>query len=204
MESFWLLLLTGITFAILFALHHKDDGGHPSNVSNSVRGTFNVVVAFAIRLSRYGTGRPRLEVLLSELETLLIGYNYAVFLRIYPVPFNPDASVEWYVAKALGSRAIVDRALPVTGPDFLAEVETALRYAGETTAGPIPAILASRRFAELLSSIRVELERLIDGAHLLAQFWLCEGHPAYPVFWDFAFVIASPEGGFVLIGSSSD
>ena len=42
------------------------------------------------------------------------------------------------------------------------------------------------------------------GAALLAQFWLRDGHPAYPVFWDFAFVIAGSAGGQVFIGSSSD
>jgi hypothetical protein len=49
-----------------------------------------------------------------------------------------------------------------------------------------------------------ELERLTSQASLLAEFELGEGHPAYPVFWDFGYVIAGPAGGLVFIGSSSD
>jgi hypothetical protein len=39
---------------------------------------------------------------------------------------------------------------------------------------------------------------------LIERFWRKEGHPAYPVFWDFAFVIAGPTEAEVFIGSSSD
>jgi hypothetical protein len=49
-----------------------------------------------------------------------------------------------------------------------------------------------------------ELGRAIAGAELLARFWLREGYPADPVFWDFAFVLAGPGCGLVFLGSSSD
>jgi hypothetical protein len=41
-------------------------------------------------------------------------------------------------------------------------------------------------------------------ATLVVNFWLKAGHPAYPVFWGFAFVIAGPRGAEVFVGSSSD
>jgi hypothetical protein len=145
-----------------------------------------------------------MEALLAELEPLLYGYNYQVFLHIYRIPFAPDASAEWYVTQALGPAAIVGGVVPSSGPEIVAEVEQSLRYTGDAGSGPKPEALLSDRFTALVPAVLVELERAIAEAGLLAQFWLRECHPAYPVFWDFAFVIAGPSGGLVFVGSSSD
>jgi hypothetical protein len=145
-----------------------------------------------------------MEALLAELEPLLHGHNYQVFLRVYRVAFAPGEPAEWYIAKALGLSALIGGVVPATGPELLAEVEQSLRYAGDKGSGPDPSVLCSERFRALVVSVLSELERAIAGAALLAQFWLRDGHPAYPVFWGFAFVIAGPAGALVFIGSSSD
>jgi hypothetical protein len=144
------------------------------------------------------------EALLSELESLLYGYNYQVFLRAYNVPFATGKSPEWYVAEALGPTAVIGGCVSVKGSEILAEVEQSLRYAGDEGSGPKPSALQSRRFEELVSGVLGELARGIERAELLARFWLKDGHPAYPVFWDFAYVIVDLERGMVFIGSSSD
>ncbi|MGL4460590.1 MAG: hypothetical protein ACRDD1_18995 [Planctomycetia bacterium] len=145
-----------------------------------------------------------MEALLAELEPLLHGYNYVVFLRVYRTPFAPDAPAEWYVGQALGPAASIEGVDKVSGPELLAEVEQSLRYAGDSGSGPKPSALQSPRFTALVPAVLAELERTVAEATLLARFRLRDGHPAYPVFWDFAFVIASPAGGRVFIGSSSD
>ena len=145
-----------------------------------------------------------MEAFLAELEPLLYGYNYQVFLRVYRALFAPDESAAWYVAQALGPSAVITGSVPVAGAVIAAEVEQSLRYAGDEGSGPKPSALRSRRFNELVPAVLSELERAIAGATLLVAFGLREGHPAYPVFWDFAFVIAGPAGGLVFIGSSSD
>lgn len=145
-----------------------------------------------------------MEALLAELEPLLYGYNYQVFLRVYRVPFAPDQTAAWYVTQALGTSAVVTGSVPVTGAEIAAEVEQSLRYVGDAGSGPKPSALRSRRFKALVPAVLSELERAVAGASLLAAFGLREGHPAYPVFWDFAFVIAGQTGGLVFIGSSSD
>lgn len=142
--------------------------------------------------------------LLAELQTLLYGYNYQVFLRAYHVPFASGKPAEWYVAQALGPAAEVGGVIPASGAQIAQEIEESLRYAGDEGSGPKPKALASSRFEELLEALHGELARAIKGAELLAKVWLREGHPDYPVFWDFAFVIAGPAGGLVFIGSSSD
>jgi hypothetical protein len=144
------------------------------------------------------------EALLAQLEPLLYGYNYQVFLRVYGVPFAPGEPAEWYIAEVLGPSAVVGGVVPATGHEVLAEVEQSLRYAGDEGSSPDPSVLSSERFNALVVALLCELERAIAGAALLARFWLRDGHPAYPVFWDFAFVIAAPAGAFVFMGSSSD
>lgn len=145
-----------------------------------------------------------MEALLAELEPLLYGYNYQVFLRVYRVPFAPGEPAAWYVAQALGPSAVVTGSVPVTGAEIAVEVEQALRYVGDAGIGPKPSALRSLRFKALVPAVLSELEQVVAGASLLVAFGLREGHPAYPVFWDFAFVIAGPTGGLVFIGSSSD
>lgn len=145
-----------------------------------------------------------MEALLAELEPLLYGYNYQVFLRIYCLTFAPSEPAGWYIAKALGPSALIGGMVPATGREVLAEVERSLRYAGDVGSGPDPSALSSEKFNELVVRLLSELERAIAGAEILAQFWLRDGHPAYPVFWDFAFLIAGPADALVFIGSSSD
>jgi hypothetical protein len=145
-----------------------------------------------------------METVLAELESLLCGHNYCVFLRAYRIPFAPEAIAEWYIGQALGSAAVIGGIAPVTGPEIIAEVGQSLRYAGDAGCGPKAGSLRSRRFKALVPAVLAELENTIAKATLLARFWLRDGHPAYPVFWDFAFVIAGPADGMVFIGSSSD
>lgn len=145
-----------------------------------------------------------MEALLAELEPLLYGYNYQVFLRLYNVAFAPEAPAEWYITQALGPSVDIGGVVPATGPALLAEVEQSLRYAGDENSGPQSAALRSSRFKALVPAVLCELKQAVAGASLVAQFWLRDGHPAYPVFWDFAYVIARPSGGLVFIGSSSD
>ena len=141
---------------------------------------------------------------MAELEPMLYGLNYCVFLRVYRTQFVSDANAEWYISQALGRDTIVGGTVPVSGPEILAEVEQGLRYAGDAGSGPKPSALQTRRFGVLVPAILAELQQAIAGATLLTQFWLRDGHPAYPVFWDFAFVIAGQQGGLVFIGSCSD
>lgn len=145
-----------------------------------------------------------IESVLSELSKLLYGYNYEVFLRLYKMLYLRGVDAEQYITKSLGPTAVVGGSYPVTGQEVLAGVEESLLHAGDEAYGPLPSALGSEKFNELLKSALSYTERAVSSATLIEQFWLKEGHPAYPVFWDFAFVIAGPLGVEIFIGSSSD
>ena len=144
-----------------------------------------------------------LEPTLRELQSLLYGRNYAVFLRCYQLPFVSTAIVQDYIIQALPD-AVVGGMQPVSSEAVLSEVEQALRYAGDVGSGPIATVLTSPEFETLLGTVLSHLKHVLSEARTITSFWLKQGHPAYPVFWDFAFVIVGTQQVEIFIGSSSD
>jgi len=143
--------------------------------------------------------------MLAELERLLVGMNYVVSLRLYRLPYRPEASIDWYVAGALGPKAVLRTSGPATRREILADVEFALRYEGDEAAGPQPQYRRSPRFRELLQGVLTELDQAIMKATTLGSFELREGHPVlYPVWWGFGYVVAGPAEAMVFIGAGSD
>jgi hypothetical protein len=92
----------------------------------------------------------------------------------------------------------------VAKPDVLTEVEDALRYAGDGASGPDHSAVLSERFRELMGRVLSHIEQAGSKVTVIEKVWLKHGHPAYPVFWDFAYVFAGPLGAEILVGSSSD
>jgi hypothetical protein len=144
-----------------------------------------------------------IEAALSELQSLLYGWNYAVFLHRYRLPFISSAAAQDYVVQALPNSKL-GGIQPISRQELLDEVEQSLRYAGDAGSGPKPAAVNSSKFEQLLISVLSYLEQATSGAIEILCFWLKSGHPDYPVFWDFAFVIIGAQGVEVFIGSSSD
>lgn len=145
-----------------------------------------------------------IDAALKEMGELLYGTNYQVFLRLYRVPFSPQISASEYITQALGPAVVIGGTSLAAGPEVLTEVENALRYVGDSSSGPAPSAIRSQRFDELLGQVLSHLRQTILGANSIEQFWFKDGHPAYPVYWDFAYVFSGPLGAEVLIGSSSD
>jgi hypothetical protein len=72
----------------------------------------------------------------------------------------------------------------------------------EGDAGPMG--LESKK-VEVLALISNVLSQIgLETADLVVEFSLKQGHPAYPVFWEFAYDIHSNGQRWVFIGSSSD
>lgn len=133
-----------------------------------------------------------------------VGWNYSVFLQSYGAPFAASVSSEVVIHNALGATAVVGGYREVTPAEALAEVRESLTYAGDSGAGPAPQAMRSERFAELLNRVLAEVGAAAARSTRIEQFWLKEGHPAYPVFWDFAFLLREENEAVVIVGSSSD
>lgn len=131
--------------------------------------------------------------------------NYTVFLRLYRSPIaGPNVDPGECVRKALGEDVRMGGAEEIEVADLLAEVDEHLRFEGDPWAGPAALALKSAEFADLLLELRKGISELAGHADRVERFWLKAGHPAYPVFWDFAYLLVKDEMATILVGSSSD
>jgi hypothetical protein len=141
---------------------------------------------------------------LRDLERLLEGGNYTVFLRTYPVSHAADATTRDIVATALGDTAVIGNTVPESADGVVTEIRSCLEHAGDDGYGPFASCLASPEFKALCKSVLSQVSQLCWSSQEVTLFWLTEGHPAYPVFWDFAYLFRGSERSTIFIGSSSD
>jgi len=141
---------------------------------------------------------------LQELCSLLYGINYQVFLKLYEAHHAQSAEPAGIMSAAFDTKVVVGGIAAVSQDEVLNEISTCLAYKGDESSGPIPKKLASAQFQILKSKVLDETRTLCKEANLIFIFWLKEGHPAYPVWWDFAFLFQGETHSHILIGSSSD
>lgn len=143
---------------------------------------------------------------LSKIAALLNfeGINYTV--SVWARAGAPGAGVTSsdVVRGAFGSGAVVADAAPVSVQELVDEISDCLGYAGDDGAGPGPNVTQSECFKELLAELATELRSLGNSASQIERFRFKDGHPGYPVFWDFAFLVRADKESLVLVGSSSD
>lgn len=132
------------------------------------------------------------------------GWNYSVFLQCYSVPFTTGVSTEDALHSALGPDVVIDSLRAVSAAEASADIRAALTYAGDSGAGPEPEQMQSPRFLQLLDAVMAQFDRAATQAHGIDAFWIEAGHPAYPVFWDFSFLLKGDEDAILFVGSSSD
>lgn len=144
--------------------------------------------------------------LLRQMEDILNngGINYTTFLRSYAVHRCPGVSLEDLAKMALGQAVVIDDVQDVSASEIESELRECLAYAGDAGAGPEEGIIGSNEFCVLLDNICEDMKTQSEQSALLKSFRFKEGHPAYPVFWDFAFAFLREDGGKILVCSSSD
>ncbi|WP_416769555.1 hypothetical protein ACMGT0_20565 [Pseudomonas sp. RHF3.3-3] len=138
---------------------------------------------------------------IQRLEHLLEGMNYSAWVGVYG-PFNSDCSLEEQLRHSVSNRSVVGRETPVPAGEVRSQVLEHLLHSGDGGYGPVD--LPGKRL-EIIRLAEALLSRVrLDQADTLSSFWLAEGHPAYPVWWDFAFDIHADGQRWILMGSASD
>jgi hypothetical protein len=140
----------------------------------------------------------------ADAENILEGYNYTVFLFHYFSP-EPQVGLQAHLAAVLPTTDVeIGKSSEILPAEALAEITEALEHRGDAAYGPIPEKVDSDRYRDLVAKALRETQELFSSADRLEVFWLKSGHPAYPVFWDFAFAAFTVDGVHVIMGSSSD
>ncbi|MBN3495812.1 hypothetical protein [Vibrio neptunius] len=68
--------------------------------------------------------------------------------------------------------------------------------------GPLELESKKSEISELMGKVFSSIG--IEDAEIVVKFGFKNGHPAYPVFWDFAYDIHSKGQRWIFVGSSSD
>lgn len=130
--------------------------------------------------------------------------NYTVNLQLIEARPVQSESSSALVRRMLGVQAVLGGIETVDANRVCAEILEALQYAGFKGAGPGVEVARDSAFQALMAQLQVELRRLASASIKVERFWLQGGHPAYPVFWDFAFLFRGSDKITLFIGSSSD
>lgn len=130
---------------------------------------------------------------------------------------NFQASIDLFSGDVISSEDEVSAIKQILGsqakPEFievcdmekmLLRVRDDISWNGDEGAFPNRKYLFASDFNTDLEDALAKLRRLLKDATGFWEFVLVEGHPFYPVFWEFSFLIKSPDKNYIFIGSSSD
>ncbi|OWP47470.1 hypothetical protein [Pseudomonas nitroreducens] len=137
----------------------------------------------------------------AQLEGLLYGINYEVWIGLYG-PLDAQISLEQALKEVVSQDAVVGGSELAARGVVRSQIMEMLLYPGDPGCGPID--LEAKRAEIITLTRRILSDAHLDEAQEVTSFWFAKGHPAYPVFWDFAYDIHAQGKRWILLGSSSD
>ena len=146
------------------------------------------------------------QALLSRMADLLDsdGINYTVFLKSYSCAAEGVSQIENIVKKLVGHDVVLGNVRDISLAQLMQDLCDCLGYVGDDGAGPGPSTLNLPEFSNLLREVSSDITQVYERSGEVKSFRFLEGHPAYPVFWEFAFLFLGNDGYQLIVGSSSD
>ena len=138
---------------------------------------------------------------LEKIEGLLYGYNYQVWFGLFG-PTDTESSLQAALCELISDAAVVSNVIPSTAMDARNDIIQMVLYEGLTGSGPIELEKKRAVIISLVDDLLAQID--LTHADIVSAFSLKSGHPAYPVFWDFAYDVHSKGQRWIFIGSSSD
>lgn len=142
-----------------------------------------------------------------SLRKLLSGRNYGIDLLDTTIEFDENFSLRDTICQALGQTSIdIINQKIFTKQQLIQEIVEKLSYTGDDTSGPILDTNKKKNVQDLIGKYCSDLDAWIDENDFVLSFFIEDGHPFYPVFWEYAFYIESEKRKLcrILIGCSSD
>jgi hypothetical protein len=130
--------------------------------------------------------------------------NYEVNFMVKMCKGRARQSLEEVLSWAFRQTVQVSKIQKVKDEDVLKALYDALSYDGGEWVHPGRTYLNSSEFRTDKENAISQLKTILAKAKSITAFQLEEGHPFYPVFWEFAFLIEHDLDAILFIGSSSD
>jgi hypothetical protein len=131
-------------------------------------------------------------------------YNFVADAKLLQFEIIDTTNEISLIEKSLGKNAQVGGIEQSNLSELLYVVKECFEYIGDEGSYPNKKYLASEQFSSDKKKALESIKNLFCDSKEIYAFWLKEGHPFYPVYWDYAFLVKNDEKCFILIGSSSD
>lgn len=138
---------------------------------------------------------------LKQIEHLLYGLNYAVSLRLYG-PWNSERGLIETLKKLISEDCELSGVLRTSSDEAKTVITNCLLYKGDEGSKPLELDSKKEEIIKLLNNMLSMIG--FENAEMVVEFGFRQGHPAYPVFWDFAYDIHVKDKRWIFIGCSSD
>lgn len=138
---------------------------------------------------------------LKKIEHLLYGLNYEVSLRLYG-PMNSEQGLIETVKTLISDECELSGLLRRSLIEAKTVMTNCLLYKGDDGSKPLELDSKKAEIIQLLNNILSTIG--FENAEMVVEFGFKQGHPAYPVFWDFAYDIHVEDERWIFVGSSSD
>lgn len=129
--------------------------------------------------------------------------NYVVDVKLFRESTTTDLD-EIEVIEKLIPKSIVGDIEKSNLAELVGLVKEGFEFSGDKGSYPNRKYLVSEEFKDDLNQLLEQIQMIFSENIEIFKFWLKDGHPFYPVYWDYAFLIKKKENNYILIGSSSD
>ncbi len=130
--------------------------------------------------------------------------NYCCEIQIFSGAWLKNESEE-KVLKSIMTNNFIVRNIEISSLNaVMSELQNGLNHKGDNGYFPNDKYYGTKKHEKDMSHTISTVQSLFQDASKVFSFYIKDGHPFYPVFWDFSFLLKHGEVAYVFIGSSSD
>lgn len=130
--------------------------------------------------------------------------NYSCSSRVYSGDWLEGLELNFLLKNIMGSEPSIANLRESSLPTMVDVIRESFSYSGDSGSHPNLAYFESAQFSRELEEIIADLESQFSGCSNVYSFYISSGHPFYPVFWEFSFLLKLNQKAYLVIGSSSD
>lgn len=130
--------------------------------------------------------------------------NYNISFKIFPCLSFGGKEAAAIIECGLNNAIQLGNCYSISEDEVLEEIGKGFEYRGDDGSRPNWTYLDSKAFQSAKVDLMKMISIFVSSSTQIIGFWLKSGHPFYPVFWDYSFIIEQEADACLFIGSSSD